>query len=89
MVCNNLNVGSHALNSVARAYFNVINDISTFVETNPPTNIIKNKTILKQYIIKHGIKDFGKKGEAEVQKELHKLHELRVVDPKNLQELRY
>ena len=86
---NNLIVGYHDLQNVAKDYVNVVNYIAIFVEPTSQTNIIKNKTILKQYSIKHGIKDFGKKGEAEVQKELHKLHELRVVDPKNLQELRY
>ena len=59
MVYSNLIVGSHALHSVAKAYVNVVNAISTFVESTPPTNIITNGTILTQYSIKQGIKVFG------------------------------
>ena len=64
----NLIVGSHSLHSVAMAYVNVINAISTFVDPNPPTNIITNETILTQYSIKQGLKAFGKKYEAAVLK---------------------
>ena len=39
---SNLNVGPHALHSVAKAYFNVVDAIYTFVEPNQPTNIITN-----------------------------------------------
>ena len=50
------------------SYVNVVNDIAAFVETNPPTNTITSETILTQYIIRQGLKIFGKKGKAEVQK---------------------
>ena len=36
----NLIVGSHALYNVVKAYENAVNAISTFVDTNPPTNNI-------------------------------------------------
>ena len=68
MVWNNLIVGYHALHSVLIAYVNVVNAIVTFAEPTPPTNIITNETILTQYIIKQGLKFFGKKGEAAVRK---------------------
>ena len=68
MVWKNIIVGSHSLHSVAKAYVNFVNAISTFVEITPPTNIITNKTILTQYTIKQGHKVFGKKGETALQK---------------------
>ena len=78
---NNLIVGSNEIHSVAKAYVNVVDSITSFVKPTPPTNIITNETILTQYIIKQGLKVFGKKGEAEVQKELHHFHDRRVVKP--------
>ena len=68
MVLKNLIIVSHALHNVAKAYFNVINSTSAFVEHTPPTNIITNDTILNQYINKQGLKVFGLKGEAGVKK---------------------
>ena len=65
---NNLIVGSKEIHSVAKAYINVVNAINCFVEPTPPSNIITNKTILNQYIIKHGLKVFGKKDKAAVLK---------------------
>ena len=65
---NNLIVGSNELHSVAKAYVKVVNAIATFVKPTPPTNIITNEIILTQYSIKQGLKVFGKKGEAAVQK---------------------
>ena len=65
---NNLIVGSHKINSVAKAYLNVINDITSFVKPTPPTNIIANKTILTKYSINEGFKVFGKKGKSAVRK---------------------
>ena len=53
---NNPIVGSHALHSVAKAYVNVVNYFSIFVEPNPPINIITNVNILTQYSIKQGLK---------------------------------
>ena len=53
VVRSNLIVVSHALHNVANTYTNVINAISTFVETTLPNNIIKNHTILNRYSIKH------------------------------------
>ena len=47
-------------------YVNAVNAISTFVEPTPTNNIITNETIPTQYIIKQGLKVFGKKGQAEV-----------------------
>ena len=64
----NLIVGSNELHSVAKAYVNIVNNIATFVKPNPPNNTITNETILTQYIIKKGLKDFGKKGKASVLK---------------------
>ena len=46
------NFGSHALHSVTKSYINVSNDIDTFFEPTPSTNIIKNETIVTQYSIK-------------------------------------
>ena len=60
MGCNNLNVGSNELHSVAKSYSNVVNAIAVFVKPTPPTNIITNETILTQYSIKQGLKVFGK-----------------------------
>ena len=65
---NNLIVGSNKIQSVAKDYINVANAINYFVKRTPPTNIITNKTILTQYSINQGLKVFGKKGEAAVQK---------------------
>ena len=76
---NNLIVGSNYLQNVAKAYSNVVNDVTTFVEPNSPTNIITNDTILIQYNIKQVLKVFGKKGEAAIQKELQKFHGCRVL----------
>ena len=39
---SNLVIGSHAIHNVAKAYANILNTISTFLGTNPPTDIIKN-----------------------------------------------
>ena len=58
---NNMIVGYRALHNVVKSYVNPVNDISNFDETTPPTNIITNKTILKQYSIKQGLKVFVKK----------------------------
>ena len=65
---NNIIVGSNEMHSVAKAYINVVNAITSFVKPTPPTNIITNETILTQYSIEQGLKVFGKKGEAEVRK---------------------
>ena len=65
---NNLIVGSNERHSVAKAYFNIVNAIATFVNPTPPTNNITNETTLTQYSINKGLELFGKKGEAEVQK---------------------
>ena len=65
---NNLIVGSNEIHSVANAYVNVVNAITSFVKPTQPTNIITNKTILTQYRIKKGLKVFGKKGKAAVRK---------------------
>ena len=89
MGCNNLIVGSNEIHSVAKAYVNVVNAITSFVKPTPPNNIITNKTILTQYIIKQGLKVFGNKGKAEVRKELHHLHDRRVVESKKPQDLNY
>ena len=61
IVWNNLIVGSNELHSVEKSYINVVNDINSFVEPTPPTNIITNETIMTQYSIKQGLKVFGKK----------------------------
>ena len=68
MVWSNLFFCSHALHNFTNAYVNDANDITTFVEPTPPTNIIKNKTILTQYSIKQGLRFWGGEGEAEVRK---------------------
>ena len=62
MVCSNLIFVSHDLQNVKKYYVNVVNAIANFVEPTPPTNIIKDETILTQYSIKQGFKGFGKKG---------------------------
>ena len=86
---NNLIVGSNEIHSVAKAYVNVVNAITSFVKPTPPTNIIANETILTQYSIKQGLKVFGKKGKAAVLKELQQFHDHRVVKPKKPQDLSY
>ena len=85
----NLVVGYHALHSVSKSYVNVTNDILTFIEPTSPTNIITNYTILIQYSIKKRLKCFGKKIEAEVQKQLQQFHDCRFVDPNKPQNLSY
>ena len=65
---NNLIVGSNEIHSVAKAYFNVVNSINYFVKPTPPTNTITKEIILTQYIIKQGLKVFGKKVKAALQK---------------------
>ena len=65
---NNLIIGSNELNSVAKSYVNVVNDISTFYGHIPSNNIITNETILMQCSIKQGLKVFGKKDEAAARK---------------------
>ena len=60
--------GSHDLQNVAKAYVNIVNAIAAFIDPTPPTNIIKNDTIMTQYSIKQGIKFFSKKYEAAVEK---------------------
>ena len=86
---NNLIVGSSELHSVAKAYINVVNAITSFVKLTPPTNIVTNETILTQYRIKQGLKVFGNKVEAAVRKELHQSHDIRVVEPKKPRDLSY
>ena len=76
---NNLIIGSNEIHSVAEAYINVVNNITSFVKPTPTTNIITNNTILTQYSTKQGIKVFGKKGEAAVPKELQQFHDRRFV----------
>ena len=85
----NLIVGSNEIHSVAKAYVNVVNAITSFVKPTPPTNIITNDTILTQYSTKQVLKVFVKKGEDEVQKELQQFHDRRVVEPKKPQDLSY
>ena len=82
-------VVSNELHSVAKAYINVVNAIASLVKQTPPTNIITKNTILKQYIIKQGLKAFGKKGEAAVQKQLKQFHARRFVEPNKSQDLSY
>ena len=86
---NNIIVGSNEIHSVAKDYVNVVNAITSFIKATPPTNIITKETILNQYSIKQGLKVFGKKGEATVQKELQQFHDCRVVEPKKPQDLSY
>ena len=86
---NNLIVGSNEIHSVAKAYFNAVNAINSFVKPTQPTNIITNDTILTQYSIKQGLNVFGNKFEAAVQKELQQFHYRRVVEPKKTQDLSY
>ena len=61
MVGRNMIIGSHSLQNFSKAYVNIVIDITTFVEPTPPTNIITNDTILTQYIIKQGLKNFEKR----------------------------
>ena len=63
---NNLIVSSNEIHSVAKAYINFVNAMTSFVKPAPPTNIVTNETILIQYSIKQGLKVFGKKGESTV-----------------------
>ena len=49
---NNLIVGSNELHSISKAYVKVFNTIAYLIKPTPPTRIITNNTILKQYIIK-------------------------------------
>ena len=86
---NNLIIGSNEIHSVAKAYVNVVNAITSFVKPIPPTKIITKQTILNHYSIKQGLKVFGKRGEAAVRKELQKFHDHRVVEPKKPQDLSY
>ena len=65
---SNLIFGSRDLNNVTKAYVNVTNATSTFVEPTPQTNTITNYTIITQYSIKKGPKFSGQKGEAAVKK---------------------
>ena len=64
MVWYNLIVGSNELHSVAKVYFNVVNTITNFFKSTPPTNIITNKTIIFQYSINQILNIFGNKGVA-------------------------
>ena len=64
----NLIFGSRDLHNFDIAYVNVVNVITNFVESNKPTKIITNETILKQYSIKQGLQIFGQKLKAAVQK---------------------
>ena len=64
---NNLIVSSNTLHIVAKAYFNDVNAIDTFIEPTPPNNIITNETILTHYNIKQGLKFLGKEVKASVQ----------------------
>ena len=89
MVWNNFIVGSNKLQSVAKAYVNIVNYIAILVKPTPPTIIITSDTVLMQYIIKQGLKIFGKKGKNAVQKELQQFHDFRVVKPKKPQDLSY
>ena len=52
----NLIVGARTLHNFANAYINVINVITTFIGTTPPTNIITDDNILNQYNMKQGFK---------------------------------
>ena len=88
MVSRNLIVGYHDLHIVVKAYVNIVNAISTFVEPISSTNIIKNETILTQYSTKQALKVW-KKSEASVRKYLQQFHNCRVFNPKNPQYLRY
>ena len=54
-------VGARSLHNVSKSYVNVINTITTFVETTPPTNNIKNENVLTQYSIKQLFKVSGEK----------------------------
>ena len=82
MVWINLNVVSHDLHNVAKAYVNAANAIIKFFDPTPPTNITTNETIMTQYSIKQGLKGFGKKRRSCIKKDFHHFHDRRVVDPK-------
>ena len=71
MVWSNNIFGDHVLHNFVKAYVNVFNAITTFVEPTPPTNIITNETILTQYITKQGIKFIGQKLKVSVQNNLN------------------
>ena len=45
---NNIIVGSNEIQSVAKAYINVVITITYFVKPTLPTNIITNETIVTQ-----------------------------------------
>ena len=89
MVQNNLIVISNELHIFAKSYINIVNSINYFFKPTPTTNIITNKTILNQYILRPGLKVFGKKVEAVLQKELCQFHDSRFVKPKKTQDLSY
>ena len=86
---SNLVVDFHALHSVTNDYINVINSITNFVETTPPTNYIKIKTILTQYSIKNLLNFLGQKGEAAVEKYLKQFHDRRIIKPSKPRVLTY
>ena len=86
---SNLIVGARALYNVAKAYVNVLNDIATFVEPTPPTNIILNETILTQCSINQGIQILVQKGEAAVRKWLQSFHDHRFFEPKKPRDITY
>ena len=48
MVWNNLIIGYHALHNSTKAYANVVNAISTFVDPTSLTKIITSENILTQ-----------------------------------------
>ena len=89
MTWNNLTVGSNELHINLKVNINVVNSIASFVKPTPTTNIITNETILMQYSNKYILNVFGKKGEAEVWKELQQFRDIRVVEPKKTQDLSY
>ena len=65
---NNLIIGSNEIHSVAKAYVNIVNAITSFAKPTPPTKIITNETILTQYSIKQGLKVLENKCEDAVRK---------------------
>ena len=52
----NMAVGSQAFHNVYKAYVNVVNSTTTFVDPTPPTNTIKNYIIPTQCSIKQELK---------------------------------
>ena len=86
---SNLVDGARDLHNVVMSHVNVVNAIDTFVGPTPPTNIIKNETILNQYSIKQGLQIFWQKGEVAVQKELQQFHDSRFVNPNKPRNLTY